>query len=394
MGDDHESCTPLARAFAVEQLTALTCATTAELLDVIVDVDRAGDFRDDGSLDMPSWLVATLNVSISTAREWVRVGHALRKLPHLRACYAAAELSFDQIAAATRFATPDTDQHLAQLLPGCSAAQIDEMARQRTTRTRHDAQRAHEARGLRWRRDHQRDGYRYSGFLPVMDAELVNASLERRANAAGPDAETGLWAPFHQRTADSLVELCRQDVTADPGPDPTLVVVHIDDDVLRGTVAGNGSTVDGTQIPVDTIRRVLCDGPVEVQVDGPDGTCVGISRIHRNPPRWLRRRILRRDRAHCRFPGCGRKARQIHHVRWWHRDHGPTDTWNLAGLCWAHHHLVHEGGWTIKGNADHELTFTSPHGRKLTSRPPPLLPATRQHIADTTGLQLGPNDVS
>ncbi len=143
------------------------------------------------------------------------------------------------------------------------------------------------------------------------------------------------------------------------------------------------------QIPVDTIRRVLCDSPLEVQVDGPDGTCIGISRAHRNPPRWLRRRILRRDCDHCRFPGCNRQIRQIHHIRWWHRDHGPTDTWNLAGLCWQHHHLVHEGGWILKGNADRDLTFTSPYGRTLTSRPPPLHPHTRQRITDITGLPLG-----
>ena len=113
------------------------------------------------------------------------------------------------------------------------------------------------------------------------------------------------------------------------------------------------------------------------------------SGAHRNPPRWLRRRIHRRDRDLCRFPGCGRQIRQIHHVRWWHRDGGSTDTCNLVGFCWAHHHLVHEGGWALEGNADGELTFTSPWGRTLSSRPPPLLPETKQRIHDITGLALG-----
>ena len=393
---DHTSCTPMARAFAVEQLAALTCATTAELLEVIAAIDEVGDYRADGAIDMASWLVSTLNVSISTAREWVRVARSLQTLPHLRSCFAGAELSWDQIAAATRFAVADTDELLARELPGCTAAQIDEMARQRRKRTRNDAERSHEARGLRWRRDHTLDGYRYTGFLPAVEAEIVNATLELRANQAGPDPELGgLWAPFHQRAADSLVDLCRQDLTTDPGPDPAMVVVHVDADVLGGGVYGNGSTTDGMQIPLDTIRRLLCDSPMEAQVDGPDGTCVGVSRTQRNPPRWLRRRIHRRDRDHCRFPGCGRRIRQVHHIQWWHRDQGPTDTWNLVGLCWAHHHLVHEGGWTLQGNADGELTFTSPHGRALTSRPPPLLRETRQRIHDITGLHLGrPDDAA
>lgn len=384
---DHESCTPMARAFAVEQLAALSNATTAEMLDVIVAMDGAEDHRPDGALDMASWLVATLNISIATARSWVRVAHALAELPQLRRCFARAELSWDQIVAATRFATADTDELLAHRLPGCSAAQIEEMARERQQRTRHDAQSSHEQRGLQWRKDHQHDGYRYAGFLPAAEAELVNASLERHANRAGPDAETGVWAPVRQRAADALVELCRRELDADPGPDPALVVVHVDADVLDGVIAGNGSA-NGVQVPIDTVHRLLCDCPIEFQVEGPDGTCIGVGRKDRNSPRWLRRRINRRDRGQCRFPGCGRTIRQIHHVRWWGRDLGPSDSWNLVGLCWAHHHLVHEGGWTMQGNADEELTFTSPFGRALTCRPPPLLAETRQRIHDATGIEL------
>ncbi len=389
---DHGSCSPIARAHAVEQLAALTAATTAEMLDVIVAMDRAEDHRIDGAIDMAAWLVASLNIASATAFQWVRVARALHELPRLRARFAAAELSWDQIAAATRFATPETDELLAHHLLGCTAAQIEEMAHEHKKRARRDAQRSHEERCLRWRKDHDRDGYRYSGFLPAAEAEIVNATLERRAEQAGRDPETGVWSPVAQRCADALVDLCRQDLDVDPGPDPTMVVVHVDADVLDGVIEGNGATTDGVQVPLDTVHRLLCDCPIESHVEGPDGTCVGIGRKDRNPPRWLRRRIHRRDRELCRFPGCGRKIRQIHHVAWWERDSGPTDSWNLAGLCWQHHHLVHEGGWTIKGNADQELTFTSPHGRILTARPPPLLPETRQHINNITGIDLGHPD--
>ena len=53
---------------------------------------------------MASWLVGTLHVSAATARAWVRVGRALEALPYLRAAFAAGELSWDQISAATQFA--------------------------------------------------------------------------------------------------------------------------------------------------------------------------------------------------------------------------------------------------------------------------------------------------
>lgn len=390
---EYESTSPIARAHAVEQLAALSCATSAEMLDVIAAMHLAEDYRIDGAHDMASWLVAALNVAAPTARQWVRVANALVHLPHLRAAFGTGELSWDQIAAATKFAKPEDDELLATELLGSTAAQIEEMARERAMRTRRDAERSHRERGFRWRPDHEDDGYRYSGFLPAAEAAILNTCLERRAGQIGADSENGFWAPFQERCADALVDLARQDHTVEPGPDPAAVVVHVDADVLDGIIEGNGS-IDGVQVPLDTVHRLLCDCPIEFHVEGPDGTCIGIGRNDRNPPRWLRRRIHRREHGHCRFPGCGRKIRQIHHIRFWGRDSGPSDSWNLAGLCWQHHHLVHEGGWSIEGNADQELTFTSPYGRTLTCRPPPLLRETRQRIHDTTGIDLSRPDAA
>ena len=381
---DHESCSPMARSHAIGQLAALICTATAELLDVIVAAERKEDFRDDGAFEMEAWLVAALNVSRTTARAWVRVGRSLVTLPELRARFAGGELSWDQVAAATWFATPETDGMLARQLPGCTAAEIEDMARERTRRTRRDAERSHDERRFGWTADHDRDGFRYHGFLPAAEGAIVNAALTREAESVGADAETNVWAPFAQRCADALVEQGRRAIAVDPGPDPHLVVVHVDAEVLTGTLEGNGS-LEGIQLPVTTVQRLLCDSPVECNVEGPDGTCIGVGRAQHSPPRWLRRRILRRDHDLCRFPGCGRKIRQVHHIRWWTRDHGPTDSWNLVGFCWGHHHLVHEGGWTIEGNADHELTFTSPLGRELRSKPTPLRGDVRRRILGATG---------
>jgi hypothetical protein len=42
------------------------------------------------------------------------------------------------------------------------------------------------------------------------------------------------------------------------------------------------------------------------------------------------------------------------------------------GVCWHHHHLLHEAGWNATGDADGEITITGPHGRILLSRVGPL----------------------
>ncbi|MGH9101378.1 MAG: HNH endonuclease signature motif containing protein, partial [Acidimicrobiales bacterium] len=59
---------------------------------------------------------------------------------------------------------------------------------------------------------------------------------------------------------------------------------------------------------------------------------------------------------------------------------GPTDIDNLAMLCSAHHHLVHEGGWSLRGSAQGELRFSSPYVKVLSSRPAPLRAEVRGRL--------------
>ncbi len=79
------------------------------------------------------------------------------------------------------------------------------------------------------------------------------------------------------------------------------------------------------------------------------------------------RRALRAMHRTCGHPGCTVpfESCRIHHVRWWTRDHGPSDLDNLLPLCEAHHHLVHEGGWTLTMTPDRVATWTRPDGTHL-----------------------------
>lgn len=346
---------------SAEQLAALIAAASAELLDVICAIDRKQSWRDDGATSTTAWVVAMLRVSHATAKEWVRVGRALDQLPQVREAYSAGMLSWDQVRHATVFVTPDEDEEAARELPGFTAAQLEERATFHRRRTAADAHESARLQFFSWRKDFDTGGYRYKGFLPAEQGAIVNAALEERARLTGKNPITGLWDPAEQRCADALADLARTDVRTHPGPDPTIVVVHVDSDVVDGTAEGSGS-IDGIPVPAESVRRLLCDCDIEFNVEGPHGTC--------------------------RFPGCGRRIRHLHHIQHWTKD-GPTDAHNLCGLCWEHHHLVHEGGWTIAGNADTELTFTSPYGRQLRSKPRPLDPNVRRRAQDATGTNLG-----
>jgi len=63
--------------------------------------------------------------------------------------------------------------------------------------------------------------------------------------------------------------------------------------------------------------------------------------------------------ATCAHPDCTATIddRHIHHVTAW-RPGGRTDLADLAPVCEPHHHLIHEGGWTLTMTPDRTATWT------------------------------------
>ncbi len=380
------ACTMPERSEAIEQLGALLCAVQAELLDVITAADLEQDWAADGATCTEAQLMYLLRIGHRTAKEWRRVGAALQELPALREAFASGRLSWEQVAPATVFATPATDAELSHDLAGNTAHQVEAMATDHRVRTRRDAQRTQAKTAFRWREDADNDGFRYSGFLPAAEGARLNEAIEREAHRLGKDADSDTWAPFPERCGQALGALADQQVADDLDPQGALVVVHAEADVIDGRVDGNGHIGD-LSVPHDSVLRLLCDGRVEFSIDTPDGRTVGIARTTQAVPRWLRRKIAQRDGC-CRFPGCERPIRHRHHIRWWSKG-GPTNAHNLIGLCWWHHHLVHEGGWTIDGDPDVEVTFTSPFGRVLRSKPRPLRSDVRHRAGGVVQRDLG-----
>ncbi len=117
------------------------------------------------------------------------------------------------------------------------------------------------------------------------------------------------------------------------------VVVHVDESALRG---GAGRS----DLPIDTVKRLSCDGSVISIVEDANGTPLDVGRKQRTVPTSLRRALWSRDRG-CSFPGC-HKTRYVdaHHIHHW-AEGGDTSLENLTLLCTHHHTLLHEGGFTI-----------------------------------------------
>ena len=97
------------------------------------------------------------------------------------------------------------------------------------------------------------------------------------------------------------------------------------------------------------------------------GRVVEIGVRTRTIPPALRRALHHRDRG-CRFPGCGVRFGQGHHLRHWAHG-GPTTLSNLALLCRRHHRAVHEEGYQVAQGPDGALRFRRPDGRPLPEVP-------------------------
>ncbi|MGI9039017.1 MAG: DUF222 domain-containing protein, partial [Gemmatimonadota bacterium] len=209
------------------------------------------------------------------------------------------------------------------------------------------------------------------------DDSVVEAS-RRRADALGLVAE---WALGGGSGADA-------DTGSDSGSatrarisgtraDRWQVMLHVEPATLEeGGEPGMSELEDGTRISAETARRLSCDAAVvRVTKDPADGSVLDVGRKSRSTPTALRRALEVRDRG-CRFPGCGLRYTDSHHIFHW-IDGGPTSLKNTVLLCRVHHRLVHEGGWTVEWwGRDRQAAFRDTKGtvHVAGARKPPRLP--------------------
>src|SRR2546430_1632459 len=185
---------------------------------------------------------------------------------------------------------------------------------------------------------------------PVRDGEGNGSGMgPNRACASEPACyPPNVRAPRGAWLADALVGF----LSASNGSATPCLVVHADISVLETVsepnVAALAETESGVTLADETVRRLACDAAVELVVES-NGVPVGIGRRSRTIPPWLARLLRHRDGGQCRFPGCvHRRWLKAHHIRHWALG-GRTDLENLMLLCHAHHRLIHEGGWSVRG---------------------------------------------
>jgi hypothetical protein len=345
------------------------------------------------------WLNWRCGLSLSAAREHLRVGHALADLELVRGAFMAGEISYSKARALTRIATAKTEEWLLDMAGLMTAGALEQVCSS-YRRVELEDERREQAQAARETR-HVRNWTTATGQvaiyaeLPADEAAVVIAALEARLrqlreerlteveelNQARHDvsAETpetngeeggdvsAETSPAWPTMADALVATAEAALAAGPAAstrsESTRVVLHIDQRVLDDPANEGCCHIESVGVvPVAMAERLLCDASVRTVRYTQDG--IELSSPSRGVPERLQRALRLRDGG-CRFPGCERRLHlHAHHVVWASRG-GPTEMGNLVLLCSFHHHLVHEGGWELSMAATGDVTVRDPEGAEV-----------------------------
>lgn len=113
----HHSATPEQLARRIVEAGSGLHTSRHALVTALAAYDHTGEWVWGGTPTCAHWAARLLDVRVGTAREWLRVGHALERLPAMGAAFAERRLSYCKVRMLTRIATahPTADAELAQL---------------------------------------------------------------------------------------------------------------------------------------------------------------------------------------------------------------------------------------------------------------------------------------
>jgi len=337
--------------------------------------DESGEYKADGALSLTAWLRWKCKLSGGAAAERVEVARQLEKLPQTETAFANGDVGYQHVAALAR-----TAEHV-----GAAAVRKEEASLLQAARTMDPGQFTAVAKSFEHRVDaagalaeanhaYQRrylhigepiDGLvRLDGLLDAEGGATLRAALQGFMKPVKDDARS-----YGQRSADALMELCRQGPGSKrngAGPRPQLIIRASVDTLAGIPGAPAGELEGGGNVPAETVQRYACDSAI-IRITGQGELDHELNHASRTLPASTRRALESRDR-HCVFPGCTRPPIWCdgHHLVWWTRG-GETALPNLVLLCRPHHRMVHEEGWRLVRHKDGRFAAIPPPRRVVPS---------------------------
>lgn len=317
------------------------------LVKLIAEFDEDGGWARQGAVSCAHWLSWRIGLGVVAAREKVRVGRALERLPAIDAAFEAGKVSYSKVRAMTRVATPDNDVLLAEMAQHTTAAELEQICRRFRGVQDESPRGVEEAEARRFVRVARGpDGaVRLSVQVPADEGARLLAALDAAASV-----DDSAESPRAPNRADGLMHLVESWFADGPRPRrggaPHEVVLHVGE----RTGADPYLEHDDRAVSDAAAKRIACDASL-----------VDVGRKHRTVPPAMRRALEARHGKRCAFPTCNHRLfLDAHHIQHW-MDGGATQLDNLVLLCRRHHTFVHEHGWRIEKTDDH-VAFVAPEG--------------------------------
>ena len=348
----------------ITELCAYIYAATHHLLELIREFDDKQYWAELGFKSCAHWLNFKCGFGMNSARERLRVAHALVELPKISAAFSEGKISYSKVRAVTRVADETTEDYLLMMCKHGTAHQVERLVAQYRRAKQHEdagfAYEQHEKREVTYYYD--ADGSLVmNARMPADQGELIIKALEMAMDvpAVTPEAPE----PVAARRADALAEVAETYLNNSENTGSTSdryqVVVHVR--------AESSEIENGPCVSAVTSRRISCDCSTTTITECEHGEPLSIGRRSRTIPPAIRRMLRARDGG-CRFPGCtSHRFVDGHHIVHW-ADGGETSVDNLVSLCRHHHILVHEGGFDCKRSKDGEIYFIDRRERRIEER--------------------------
>jgi hypothetical protein len=345
-------------------------AANYRFLSLLAEFDRRKGWNCRATRDCAHWLNWKCGIDLGAAREKVRTARALEKLPLISAAMERGGISYSNVRAITRVATPENEHYFLQIARHGTAHHVETLVRA--------YRRAEEQELSRERQQQMNRGVRYCWDddgslvlkvrLPAAVGALVLKALEAAVPETPPDeVERPTWS--HKR-ADAMAVIFESFMAhgaeAMSGGERHQVVVHVSGETLSAGGGDRCEIEDGPAIAAETARRLTCDASVIAIVENEKGEPLSVGRKTRSIPPAIQRALNSRDKG-CRFPGCShKKYTDAHHIKHWARG-GETKMSNLVTLCRFHHRKVHEGQVVVQVLDDGAIRFVQPNGESFES---------------------------
>ncbi|HTO00535.1 MAG TPA: DUF222 domain-containing protein [Microthrixaceae bacterium] len=247
--------------------------------------DSSGMWAKSGQNTCAGWIADELGVSFGTAREWLRVGHALERLPKIMNSFSQGKLSYSQVRTVTRIATdhPERDEELCDLAEQTPLRQLAVKLAQWCAENEdpEDSDKRHK-RGTSLSCRIEPDGMgsitvrlpplQHRMVIAAIDAQMMTTKSAKRASAGANFALSVSDRPsLSQQRAHAFVQILSN---GGAGVN-TEVIVH---------VRSNGTQLeDGTPIDPRLLAELIPKSTIRAMIHNAESHPINVSEKHRIP---------------------------------------------------------------------------------------------------------------